>query len=195
MHAEDRVPTGFKLERYTRLWERNPFTQVKAPAPESNSSPFEKLVLTSWLKDDGKFVVFVQSTDTNETQRITTEPNQDKLRLIEMHLDPNPAFVKAVISSPTQKGVVKFRIGQPSAEPASPETAQTGHIGSASSAPNPRHSQSLPRSPGSFGSAQNPVAPGSPTVDQGLPQRFNPVIRGVPGGDQPAPAQGGHASG
>src|SRR5215831_20903473 len=28
VHADERIPTGFKVGRYTRLWERNPFTEV-----------------------------------------------------------------------------------------------------------------------------------------------------------------------
>jgi hypothetical protein len=194
-YAEDQIPTGFKLERYKRLFERNPFTQVEPRAPESNPSPFEKLFLTSWLKDDGKFVIFVQNSDTNEVQRITSEANQDSWRLVEMHLNPNPALVEAIVCTRTQKGAVKFRVEQPSVEPASSGTAQTGHIGSTSSASNPGPSKLLPRSPGGFGNAQNPAVPGAPRVDQTVPQRFNPVIRGVPGEDQPAPARGGQASG
>jgi hypothetical protein len=193
--AEDQIPNGFKLERYKRLWERNPFTKVEARAPESNPSPFEKLFLTSWLKNDGKFVIFVQSSDTNEVQRITREPNQDNWRLVEMHLNPNPALVEAIVSTRTQKGAVKFRVEQPSAEPAPSGTAQTGHIGSTSSAPNLPPSQSATRPARSFENSQNRAVPRSPSVDQTVPQRFNPVIRGVPGEDQPAPAQGGHASG
>lgn len=188
IHAEDQIPAGFKLERYTRLWERNPFTEVKPPAPELNLSPFEKLFLTSWLKDNGKFVIFVQSSDTNEVQRITTEPNQDNLRLVDMHVDPNPAFVEAVISSTRQKGVVKFRFGQPSAEQVSPETAQTGYIGS-TSAPNPGPSQSQLRSAGSLRSAQKSGVPSPPTVDQTVPHRY------IPGQDRVVPPQGRYSSG
>ena len=195
VRAEDQIPVGLKVERYTRLWERNPFAPVTAPAARAHSSPFDKLFLTTWLKDDGKFVIFVQSSDTNEVQRITSEANQDSWRLVEMHLNPNPALVEAIVSTRTQKGAVKFRVEQPSAEPAPSGTAQTGHIGSTSSASNPGPSKLLPRSPGGFGNAQNPAVPGAPRVDQTVPQRFNPVIRGVPGEDQPAPAQGGHASG
>ena len=90
-------------------------------------------------------MVFVQSSDTNEVQRITTKANQDNLRLIEMHLNPNPAFVEAVISSTTQKGAVKFRFGQPSTEQVSSGTAQTGNIASTGSAPNLVPSQSVVR--------------------------------------------------
>jgi len=195
VQAQDQIPTGFKVERYTQVWERNPFAPATTRAAQPQPSAFDKLFLTSWLKDDGNFVVFVQSSDTNEVQRITTKPNQGNLRLIEMHLNPNPALVEAVISDSTQKGAVKFRVGQPSAEPASSGTAQTGHIGSTSSGPNLAPSQPAVRGAGSLGNAQNPAVPGSPTVDRTVPQRFNPVIRGVPGEDRPAPAQGAHASG
>lgn len=194
IHAEDRVPTGFKLERYTRLWERNPFIQVKPPAPESNPSPFEKLVLTSWLKDNGKFAIFVQSSDTDKAQRITAEPNQDSLRLIAMHLDPNPALVEAVISSPTQRGVVKFRFGQLSTEQVSPETGQTGNIGSTGSKPTVAPSQSAVRSPGSFGNAQNTRVPAPPTPEQTVSHSAHPAIQSVYGEDGPAPQQRVHLS-
>src|SRR5271165_1477837 len=34
-HAGAEIPTGFKLERYARVWERNPFTLVTPTAPPS----------------------------------------------------------------------------------------------------------------------------------------------------------------
>jgi hypothetical protein len=167
VQAEDKIPTGFKAERYTQLWEHNPFTLVTPRAPEAHPSPFDKLFLTSWLKDDGKFVIFVQNSDTHEVQRITTEPNQDNLRLIEMHLNPNPEFVEAVISGTTQKGVVKFQFAsQPSPEHVSSGTAQTGNI-----------------------------VPAPPAVHQTVPHRIYPGVPRVHPEGGPAPAQRGHVSG
>jgi len=51
--AQD-IPSGFKAERYVRVWERNPFALVKPTTTEKLPSAFEKLFLASWLKDGGK---------------------------------------------------------------------------------------------------------------------------------------------
>ena len=195
VQAEDQIPTGFKAERYTQVWERNPFAPATPRAVQPQPSAFDKLFLTSWLKDDGKFVLFVQSSDTNEVQRITTKPNQDNLRLIEMHLNPNPALVEAVISSTTQKGAVKFRFGQPSTEQVSSGTAQTGNIGSTGSAPNLVPSQSVVRSPGSSRNAQDSDVPSTPTVDKTVPHRSNRAIPRVLWEDGPPPEPHGPVSG
>jgi hypothetical protein len=120
VQAEDQIPAGFKVERYARVWERNPFVSVTPVAPQAKPSVFDKLFLASWLKDAGKEVVFVQNSETNEVQRITAEPNQNNLRLIEIRLDPNPQLVAAVLSDGKEHGSVKFRFN------AQPATVQTG---------------------------------------------------------------------
>jgi hypothetical protein len=103
------VPAGFKPERYVQLWKRNPFTLVTPDAPHAPPSAFDKLFLTSWLKVGAAEVIFVQNSDTNEAERITTEPNQNNLRIVEFHLNPNPRLVEAVISNGKEQGIVKFR--------------------------------------------------------------------------------------
>jgi hypothetical protein len=74
---------GFKIERYAHIWQRNPFTLVTPAAPREQDSPFSKMFLTSWLKDGSREVIFVQNSDTNVVQRITEQPNQNSLRLLE----------------------------------------------------------------------------------------------------------------
>jgi hypothetical protein len=112
--AQD-IPSGFKVDRYARVWERNPFTLMKPTAPESPPSAFEKLFMSSWLKDGAKEVVLVQNMETNEVQRITAVSNQNNLRLVEMHPNSNPQFVEAIISDGKEQGTVKFRLDvQPS---------------------------------------------------------------------------------
>jgi len=134
------IPTGFRVDRYTRVWERNPFTLFKPSPPEKELAPFDKLFLASWLKEGNKEVVLVQNSETNELQRITAESNQNNLRLIEIHLDPNPQFVVTVLSDGKEWGSVKFRFDtQPatgqsaSGVPQMPNNAATGLIPNAAS--------------------------------------------------------------
>jgi hypothetical protein len=129
------IPTGFTADRYVRVWERNPFTLVTAVAQERKPSPFDKLFLASWLKDGNKEVVLVQDSETNQLQRITAESNQNNLRLIEIHLDPNPQLVAAILSDGKEQGPVKFRFSaQPgrgqtgSKVPGMPNNGATGQI-------------------------------------------------------------------
>ena len=105
------LPVGFGVERYARIWERNPFTLVTPDVRPAQASPFNNLFLASWLNEGGEEVVFVQNSETNEVQRITAEPSQTKLRLIEMHLNPNPRLVEAIISDGKEEAGVKFRFG------------------------------------------------------------------------------------
>jgi hypothetical protein len=114
--ANDQVPSGFPADRYTHLWERNPFTLVTPAAPQAVASAFDKLALVSWFRAGKKAVVFVQNTETNEVQKITTSPNAQGLRLIEIHPNLNPQAVEAVIADNGQQGAVRFRLDvQPAA--------------------------------------------------------------------------------
>jgi hypothetical protein len=103
------VPAGFKADRYVRLWERNPFLLAAPAAAPAAPGAFDKLVLVSWLKNNGKYVIFVQNTATNDTQEITREPNKNNIRIVEMHPNHNPRQVEAVISNGSEQGAVKFR--------------------------------------------------------------------------------------
>jgi hypothetical protein len=120
------IPSGFKIDRYVRVWERNPFTLVKPTAPERLPSAFEKLFLASWLKDGGKEVILVQNSETNEIQRITFATNQNNLRLVKMHTDSNPQFVAVVISDGKEQGTVRFRFDKDA--PSSPTTAASAQV-------------------------------------------------------------------
>jgi hypothetical protein len=108
--ATDDVPSGFKLERYAGLWEHNPFTLVSPSVAEIKRSVFDKLFLTSWLKDGPSDVVFIQDSETNEVQRVTAEPNKDNLSLVALHLNPSPQLVEAMISDGKEVRPVKFRL-------------------------------------------------------------------------------------
>jgi hypothetical protein len=89
---------GFKVERYAHILQRNPFTLVAPAAPREQDSPFSKMFLTSWLKDGSQEVVFVQNSDRNVVQRITEQPNQNNLRLLELRSNSDPKLVEAVVS-------------------------------------------------------------------------------------------------
>lgn len=91
------------------MWERNPFTLLKAAAPQVQPSAFEKLYLASWLIDGGKQLVLVGNSETSQVQRIVAEPNQNNLRLAKIRLNLDPRLVEAVISDGSEVGTVKFR--------------------------------------------------------------------------------------
>jgi hypothetical protein len=70
---------------------------------------FDKLVLVSWLNDAGKDVIYVKNTETNEVERITSEPNNDQFRIVAIHSDRDPNLFEAVISNGKEQGTVRFR--------------------------------------------------------------------------------------
>jgi hypothetical protein len=107
--ASDDIPVGHKAERYQPVWERNPFTLVTPEIVQAKPKVFDKLVLVSWLNDGSKDIVFVQNTETNEVQKITTDANSDNLRLIAIHKSADPKLAEVVLSNGTEEGSVKFR--------------------------------------------------------------------------------------
>ena len=68
-----------------------------------------KLVLVSWLYDDGKDVIFVKNIETNDVQRITSQPNIDNFRIVEMRPNADPKQFEAIISNGIQQRAVRFR--------------------------------------------------------------------------------------
>jgi len=70
---------------------------------------FGNLVLVSWLSDDGKDVIFVKNIETNDVQRITSQPNIDKFRIVEIHPNVDPKQFEAIISNGFEQGAVRFR--------------------------------------------------------------------------------------
>jgi hypothetical protein len=115
--ASDDIPAGFKDDRYQPVWERNPFTLVTPVVLQAKPKVFDKLVLLSWLNDGSKDVVFVQNTETNEVQKITTEANSDNLRLVAIHKAADPKLAEVVLSNGTDQGTVKFRFDAVTAAP------------------------------------------------------------------------------
>lgn len=181
--ADDQIPVGFKTARYSHLWERNPFTLV-APAPQhAQPTVFDKLVLVSWLKDAGKDVIFVQNTETNDTQKVTSEPNKDNFRIVELHPNDNPKLVEAVISNGNEKGTVKFRFDVPAVanQPALPPGLVTGIPGQAPAGVLPQNAQNpQPNLPGVVNPNALQGAQPAQVPQPGVPQ---------PGVPQPGAAQ------
>ena len=77
---------------------------------EEKANVLDKLVLVSWLDDAGKIVLFVQNTETNDVQKVTSEPNKDHFRIVEVHPNADPKLFEAVISNGSEKGPVRFRL-------------------------------------------------------------------------------------
>jgi hypothetical protein len=77
--------------------------------PQAQAGAFGNLVLLSWLRDAGKDVIFVQNTETNDVQEITSKPNEGNFRIVEMHPNANPKLSEVVVSNGHEQGTVKFR--------------------------------------------------------------------------------------
>ena len=75
---------------------------------QAHAGAFGDLVLVSWLEDAGKDVIYVQNTETNDVQKITSEPNLDNFRIVELHPNADPKLSEAVISNGVQQGPVRF---------------------------------------------------------------------------------------
>jgi hypothetical protein len=76
--------------------------------PQVQPGPFGNLVLVSWLQNAGKDVIYVQNIETNDVQMITSEPNLDNFRIVELHRNADPKLFEAVISNGSQQGPVRF---------------------------------------------------------------------------------------
>jgi uncharacterized membrane protein len=66
-------------------------------------------VLVSWLNDNGKDVIYVQNVETNEVQRITSQPNRKNFRIVEVHPNSDPKEFEAIISNGSEQIPVRFR--------------------------------------------------------------------------------------
>ena len=75
--------------------------------PNTQDGAFANLILVGWLNDAGNYVIFVQNTETKKLQKVTSEPNKDHFRIIEMRPNADPKLVEAVISNGTDQGTVK----------------------------------------------------------------------------------------
>jgi hypothetical protein len=86
-----------------------PATQNTQASLQPGPGVFGKFVVVGWLQDGGKDVVSIKNIETNDVQRITSQPNIDHLRLVEVHPNPDPRQFEAIISNGSDQGPVRFR--------------------------------------------------------------------------------------
>jgi hypothetical protein len=87
--------------------------QVAVQAPQMVSQPqangSSKFVLVSWLNDGGKDEIYVQNAETKEVQKITSKPNRENFRIVELHPNADPKEFEAIISNGNEQMPVRFR--------------------------------------------------------------------------------------
>jgi hypothetical protein len=86
-----------------------PAAQSTQTTLQTEAGVFGKLVLVSWLDDGGEAVIFVKNIETNDVQRITSQPNIDNFRIVEIRPDADPGQFEAIISNGIERGAVRFR--------------------------------------------------------------------------------------
>jgi hypothetical protein len=82
--------------------------QATQAVPQVRAAGSDKFVLVSWLNDGGKDIIYVQNTETNEVQRITSEPNIDNFRIVQVHPNADPKEFEAIISNGSVQTPVRF---------------------------------------------------------------------------------------
>jgi hypothetical protein len=95
----------------------DPIVPQASPAAPKNTQtavqprpgPFGKYVVVGWLQDGGKEVVSVKNVETNDVQRVTSQPNIDHLRLVEVHPNADLRQFEAIISNGSEQGAVRFQ--------------------------------------------------------------------------------------
>jgi len=156
--ASDEIPSGYNVERYQIVWERNPFTLVTPVVKSAQPTIFNKLILVSWLNNGGQDVVFVENTETNEVQKVTSAPNPDHLRLVAIRKDPDPKKSEVVLSDGVREGSVKFRM----------EVAQIAQNQNGQALPGQVQAM-RPGFPQQNQRSKNPVAPNIPRMPAQMP--------------------------
>ena len=87
-----------------------PVPQQMTPTPmQMGTGPFGKFVIVSYLQNGGKDVIFVKNIETNAVQRITSQPNVDHFRIVELHPSANLTQFEAIISNGADQGPVRFQ--------------------------------------------------------------------------------------
>jgi hypothetical protein len=112
-----RDPTEKTGSRIDPMTSATPAVPQAAPAaPQTTQTTlqpepgvFGNLVLVSCLEDGRQDVIFVKNIETNDVQRITSQPNIDNFRIVEIHPNADPKQFEAIISDGFEQGAVRFR--------------------------------------------------------------------------------------
>jgi hypothetical protein len=102
--TDSRTPGDPVVPQATPVSRQNTQTAVKM-----GTGVFGKFVVVSWLEDGGKDVIFVKNIETNDVQRITSQPNIDHFRIVAVHPNANLTQFEAVISNGSDQGAVRFQ--------------------------------------------------------------------------------------
>jgi hypothetical protein len=102
--TDSRTPGDPVVPQAIPVSRQNTQTPVKMGA-----GVFGKFVIVSWLEDGGKDVIFVKNVETNDVQRITSQPNIDHFRIVAVHPSANLTQFEAVISNGSDQGAVRFQ--------------------------------------------------------------------------------------
>jgi hypothetical protein len=88
----------------------DPVIPQATPVPrQTGTGPFSKFVVVSYLQDRGKDVISVKNVETNDVQRITSQPNIDHFRIVEIHPNADQRQFEAIISNGSDQGPVRFQ--------------------------------------------------------------------------------------
>ena len=82
--------------------------QAAQAVPKAPAGGGSKYVLVSWLNFSGKDVLYVKNTETNQVEKITSEPNRDNFRIVEVHPNEDPQEFEAIISNGSGQIPVRF---------------------------------------------------------------------------------------
>ena len=108
---------GFGQQRVVGQDPNSPVVPQATPVPQPNTKtsmqtgtgPFGKFVIVSYLNDRGKDVIAIKNIETNDVQRITSQPNIDHFRIVEIHPNPDLRQFEAIISNGSDQGPVRFQ--------------------------------------------------------------------------------------
>lgn len=80
-----------------------------SPSPAAPAGIFDNLALVSWSTENGRDTVLVENTETKTVREITSEPDKDNLRVVQVRPSVNPNLSEVVISNGTDQRAIRFR--------------------------------------------------------------------------------------
>lgn len=100
------IPDGYKVERYTTLWEHSPFTI--ASAVEDAPEPAAKLVLAGLAKIGTEDMVTLLNKDSQERMIVTQMPNAQGYKLVSVESNEDPLKVVVTLIKGNESLKVRF---------------------------------------------------------------------------------------